>query len=40
VDNLNSSSRFFTQDGNLFVDLRYDSGTMKFTRGEAANPLD
>ncbi len=40
VDDLNSSSRFFMQDGNLFIDLRYDSGTMKFTRGEAANPLD
>jgi heat shock protein HslJ len=40
VDDLNSSSRFFMQDGNLFIDLRYDSGTMKFTRGEPANPLD
>jgi heat shock protein HslJ len=40
VDDLNSSSRFFLQDGNLFVDLRYDSGTMKFTRGEPADALE
>lgn len=33
VDNLNSSASYFMEDGNLFVDLRYDSGTMKFSPG-------
>ncbi len=33
VDNLNTSASYFMQDGNLFVDLRYDSGTMKFSPG-------
>ncbi len=40
VDNLNSSSRYFMQGGSLFIDLRYDSGTMKFDNGGSARPVD
>ncbi len=40
VDDLNSTSRFYMEDGNLFLDLRYDSGTMKFMRGAPADELE
>ncbi len=37
VDNLNASSNYFMQGESLYIDLRYDSGTMKFRRGPKAS---
>jgi len=34
VQALNNSTLYFFQDGNLFIDLKFDSGTMALT------PLD
>jgi heat shock protein HslJ len=32
VRDLTAASSIFVQDGNLYIDLKYDSGTMKFSR--------
>ena len=32
IKDLNASKIYFFSDGNLYVDLKYDTGTMKFAR--------
>jgi len=34
VRDLTAAVIYFFQDGNLYIDLKYDSGTMKFSRGK------
>jgi heat shock protein HslJ len=34
VRDLTAAAIYFLKDGDLYIDLKYDSGTMKFTEGE------
>jgi heat shock protein HslJ len=34
VRDLTAGVIYFLKDGDLYIDLKYDSGTMKFTEGE------
>jgi hypothetical protein len=34
IKDLNAAVIYFIHEGNLYLDLKYDTGTMKFSRAE------